>query len=237
MKKMIVALLFTFWLPALQVGAEEVSAKPLASRESKLMKLLDGWNVELGGGRAFHPGTAETGQMEGWSNSSVFTARVGYTPKLTKGYLEVQGEYADFMGYDSATRDHNTWGFTDKNRSLGITTWSLNLKLKAPLKVKQVMLTPYIVTGVGRAHVTMSSHAKAIGNAGNVIQEEEATASGSGNCVKIGGGMDVNLYKNVYLWSEFTLSKIGVVAMEGAGDTFNMSPYTSTAVGGLGLRF
>jgi len=101
---MIALLLFTFWaMPVLQVGAEEVSVGPkTAPQESKLVKFLSRenpkWSVELGGGKAFHLNSGEI-PLNGYGDASVFTARVGYTPSLTKGYLEIQGEYAGLGGF------------------------------------------------------------------------------------------------------------------------------------------
>jgi Outer membrane protein beta-barrel domain len=130
-----------------------------------------------------------------YKNSPAFSTRVGYSPWK---YIEIEGEYSkinNFVETKYVPVGADCWKL---ERKLNMTSLTLNLKIGVPLKTKDVFWKPYYVIGIG---TTKSKKELSFGWIGKDY-EKKGSYSSSEKCLKIGLGIEIKLYKNLFLFFE-----------------------------------
>lgn len=202
--------------PALQAIAEEPQKEPK-------------WNIEIGGGKAskFDMETFDANKLD---NSSVFTARAGYSPVK---YIEIQGEYSNVPGFEKQ-EENLVSGDYKQAQAFRFKTYTLNLKLMLP--IKKIGVTPYIVGGIGKSNMEYNWHKEMYLASGALKSIQDTNLSGSGTCYKIGGGVDARVFKNIFLFAELSHWKTEIT-FDYEGKSITDTYKYSVAVGGIGIKF
>jgi opacity protein-like surface antigen len=189
------------------------------------------FSVSIGLGNAYKLGVEFEGEKMGlgMNNSPAFTARFGYS--LNK-YVEVQGEYSKATNFENSYKEEDNIGFKyDWKNQHVFSTYIANLKLTIPLTIDKVIFSPYIFGGLGRATFKSVNGLKEYHN-GTKIMDTTDTERYSGNCLKTGAGVDLKVYKNLFLFSEYSFQKINLRI-----DGQKITLYYSQMIGGIGLKF
>ena len=175
-------LVFALKANAQIVSTESVKAEPRFS-------------ASLGLGSSYGLGEEKTETIKDYKGSLVSSLRLGYS--LSK-YVEIQGEYS------SGTKFRRNVENASYSQSIMRTfsTFTLNLKAGIPVKIKGFGFYPYLVVGAGKANATWSGHFK------NPVVEFDYSDSYKGKCSKAGIGVEVNLHKNIYAFSELNNWKV-----------------------------
>lgn len=173
------------------------------------------FNVSIGAGNGYKLGDKVWGRYP-FDNSPTPSIRLGYSPCK---YVELQGEYSNANFYRKSW-----WG----EQYLRFNNYGLNLKFKAPLNIKGVVFSPYFIVGTGKTKEVYEG----------IDTGMKFKYSGFGKYTKIGGGAEINIYKNIMLFSEFNYWKMGSIKLNlGNGIEIENYPYFSSVIGGIGLRF
>jgi hypothetical protein len=166
---------------ALQANAQIVSTESVKAEPK--------FSASLGLGSSYSLGEKEAGVIKDYKGSLVSSLRLGYS--LSK-YVEVQGEYSSGTKFERKIESASS----SLNNTRSYSTFTLNLKAGVPTKIKGFGFYPYIVMGVGKANTNWSGHYK------SAVTEFSFSENFSGKCSKAGIGVEVNLHKDIYLFSE-----------------------------------
>ena len=194
-----------------------------AEKDSKL-------SVLLGFGNAYGLGTIQNGKTE-LHNSSAFVLRAGYS--LNK-YTEVQGEYSEASGFGKSESGeymvgpyHEKYQWSD---NVGISNYSVNLKIRVPIILKKTSFSPYVLGGIGRASLSESYSGREWED-GALISNIKKSWKYNGLCLKSGLGIDVTVHKNLALFMEYNYQKMRL----GGGN--HATVYYSQTLGGVKVKF
>lgn len=232
MKSMILAVLvMTSFVFVPRINAEEKKAEPKFS-------------IEVGGGKAFAPwSSGEEISLSGYKSSSMISAKIGYAIWRN---LEVQTEY-NYLGFEK--KDISIYGADNvykSKRDRVFTTLTANVKYSLPMNAMGISISPYIIGGIGIAMLNNRGSMTQDGTSTLVFYRLKWRTIGAGRCWKMGGGTNIKLYKNLYLFSEYNYWKMKVrwknQWSDTAGGTFtsdrgSTSFAYSTISGGIGLKF
>ncbi|MBU4348094.1 porin family protein [Patescibacteria group bacterium] len=147
------------------------------------------FSVSIGLGNGYNIKEKDFGKL-GYDNSPVSSIRVGYSPWK---YIEIEGESSKASSFTD-NRENASWIVENK---FSITTLTLNLKIGLPIRIGKVSFEPYITKGVGTAKSKYVHRFKG-------WYERNDSYSSSKKCSKIGGGIEVKLYKDLFLFYEIT---------------------------------
>jgi len=187
------------------------------------------WSIEIGGGKASGL-DMETSNANKLSNSSVFTVRAGYSPMK---YIEIQGEYSNIPGFENQ-EENLVSGDYKQTQAYGFKTYTINLKLMFP--IEKIGITPYIVGGIGRSNMQYDWHKELYFISGALRSVQDTNLSGSGTCYKIGGGVDVKIIKDLFLFAEMSHWKTKIT-FDYKGKSITDTFRYSILIGGLGIKF
>ena len=210
------------------------------------------FSVEMGGGKGFNPWSSDdTGfALSDYKTSPMINAKVGYA--IWKN-LELQVEYSHLSGFEKRTFfiDGANAVFKSK-RNRAFTAFTANIRYSLPLNVKGISFSPYVVGGMGKVRLNnrgvltkqWESYMRPTALY-SVVYSEKWQTIGSGRNWKIGGGINIKLYKNLSLFSEYGYWKIKIgwnnTWRNSEGCSFKDSGSTtfaySTVSGGLGFKF
>lgn len=192
------------------------------------------FSAKIGMGNAYKLGLKIDGkELEGGlklSNSPTLTIKLGYS--LNK-YVEVQGEYSRASNFKNHDENEDAFGNKGEwSNQLILSAYTANLKVTVPISLTdKVTFSPYIFGGLGRATY------KAIYNEkeyyyGNKWRDDTEINKFSGSCFKIGEGFDLNVYGNMFLFSEYNYQEIRFMT-----NNKKITVYHSEILGGIGLKF
>lgn len=201
-------LVFALKANAQIVSTESVKAEPRFSA-----------SLGLGSGYGF--GEENLGKLKRYSNAFTPSLRLGYS--LSK-YVEVQGEYSRASKFEAA----HDYGSYYLKTSFAFSAFTLNVKAGVPVRIKKFNFYPYIVMGAGKANVNYTRYYK---SATLVVEDGK---SSSHSCSKSGIGVEVNLHKNIYLFSELNNWK---VKWKSIGDQQGWVMYYQQIITGLTMKF
>ncbi|MEK7462970.1 MAG: outer membrane beta-barrel protein [Patescibacteria group bacterium] len=162
------------------------------------------------------------------NNSPSFTARLGYS--LNK-YVELQGEYSRASNFGRRIEYAYSHYKTEYSNQYVFSAYTANIKLAIPVTIEDITFSPYIFGGLGRATFKSIFNRKRYAY-GELTYNRTYEYSESGKYSKIGGGIDTKIYKNLFLFSEYSYQKINL-RIDDQKIAFSYSQTT----GGIGLKF
>jgi opacity protein-like surface antigen len=206
----VIPLIFT-----LKVNSQVVSSEPTKAEINQLFKTvplekIDKYGVpvkepkfsaSVGMGSGYGFGEEKLGKLKKYSNVNTPSLRIEYS--LSK-YVKLQGEYSRTSKFKAANDD----GYSYLTTSFAFYAITLNVKAGVPVKINGVGFYPYIVIGVGKANV---DYARSYKSATLTFQDGEKT---SNQCSKGGIGVEINLHKNIYLFSELNNWRVNWESIE-----------------------
>lgn len=226
------------------VIAELAKANPLVKTDKNGVAVKEPkFSISIGLGSGYNFGIKEKGSrrsLQGYRDNHSFSGRVGYSPWK---YVEVQGEYSKNSGFQTQRR-YNTYAmyniYPAQNITFAFTTFTVNLKVKVPISVKDVSsikdvsFSPYVIGGIGRVNTRYVNDYQVLVN-NELRYEQNWKYLGSGKAFKLGGGVDVKLYKNLYALLEYNYWE--VVYKQKGFDGRRHAYYYYQTMGGMTLKF
>lgn len=209
-------------------------AAPLVKHYKDGSKAKKKFSARMGMGNAYKLGVKIDGKefKDGLklSNSSTLTIKLGYT--LNK-YVEVQGEYSRAGNFKYHNENEDAFGNKgESNDQLILSAYTANLKLTVPIPLTdKITFSPYIFGGLGRATYKEIYNEKEY-YYGNKWRDDTEINKFSGSCFKIGEGFDLNVYRNIFLFSEYNYQEIRFMTNDK-----KITIYHSEILGGVGLKF
>lgn len=193
------------------------------------------FSARIGYGNAYKLGAKIDGEkMEGGfglNNSPALTVKLGYS--LSK-YVEIQGDVSRATNFGNSEKWSDSYGYgytSEWSNQVIISAYTANLKLTIPiLLTDKTTFSPYIFGGLGRA--TYKAIYKGKESYDGIQNYYAETTRYSGNSLKVGGGVDIKVYKNISLFSEYNYQEIRFMI-----DDIKITVYHSQVVGGIGLKF
>ena len=209
---LVLPLIFT-----LQVNAQVVSSEVAKAEVLKEPR----FSASLGLGSSYGFEEEKLGKLKKYSNAFTSSLRLGYS--LSK-YVEVQGEYSRASKFEAA----HDYGSYYLKTSFAFSAFTFNIKAGTPVRIKKINFYPYVVLGAGKANVDYS-----------VLYKSTTMSVGSDknsphSCSKKGIGVEVNLHKNIYLFSELNNWK---VKWENIGSEQGYVFHYQQIITGLTLKF
>ncbi|MHB9019502.1 MAG: outer membrane beta-barrel protein [Minisyncoccota bacterium] len=192
------------------------------------------FSARIGMGNAYNLGVKINGKEfeDGikLSNSSTLAIKLGYS--LNK-YVEVQGEYSRAGNFKNHDENEDAFGNKGEwNTQLILSAYTANLKLTIPIAITdKITFSPYIFGGLGRATYKEIYNEKEY-YYGNKWRDDTEIAKFYGNCFKIGEGFDLNVYGNIFLFSEYNYQEIRFITNDK-----KITIHHSEILGGVGLKF
>lgn len=189
------------------------------------------FSVTIGAGNAYGLGIKIGRQRAklGLDNSPALTARLGYS--LCK-YVKLWGDYSRTIGFEN----HKEYIYPERrdmyNEQHIFSAYTAGIKLTVPITTEEIVFAPYIFGGIGKATFKSIYSGKVYNSYGELIYRWTDKVSNPGIYYKVGGGIDVGVYKNLFLFSEYSYQKMKI-EVENLKITF----YYSQMMGGIGLKF
>lgn len=200
------------WKASFRKSDEIPQGIVVANKEKKEPK----FNTSIGLGNGYKVGDRVLGRYH-FDNSPALSIRLGYSPYK---YIEFQGEYFNAKNF---YRNRPLLPLEQHQRYYN---YGLNLKFKAPIIIKGVAFSPYFIFGTGKAMEIYEGVGAGV----------KFKYSGSGKYRKTGGGIEVGLKKNLFIFSEYAYYKIGLIVLDVGPYQIKDRMYYSTVIGGIGLR-
>lgn len=216
-------------IPQLALPEQTTSYKPVAEKKS-CPRATSGISARIGYGNAYGLGIkVESRKVKiNMNNSPSFTARLGYS--LNK-YVELQGEYSRASNFGRRIEYAYSHYKTEYSNQYVFSAYTANIKLAIPVTIEDITFSPYIFGGLGRATFKSIFNRKRYAY-GELTYNRTYEYSESGKYSKIGGGIDTKIYKNLFLFSEYSYQKINL-RIDDQKIAFSYSQTT----GGIGLKF
>jgi opacity protein-like surface antigen len=168
-------------------------------------------------------------------NSSVFMIRAGYSPwknKICNKKLNIEFQIEYSKSGNLRNQETEIYSYTKYEYSNQVSFLSrmFNIKIASPL-IMDDNLSLYIIGGIGKTTLETMFVEKEY-EYGNLVYSNKQKSSSSGKHLKIGGGIDAKLQKNLFLFSEYSYQEIKLRT-----NNINYIIYYSQITGGVGLRF
>jgi|GEM_PF-3019022 len=230
---LVLPLIFT-----LKVNSQVVSSEPTKTEINQLFKTVPlekinkygvpvkepGFSASVGIGPNYGFGDKEHGRISAFkSQSAPRSLRIGYSPIK---HLEIQGEYSTGSSFKAVVHDVIIEKVTD---IFSFTAITMNVKVGAPITIKDMKFHPYVVLGAGKAKITYSGKLDwpSLG-----LYYPADTDTSSGQCFKSGVGTEIRISEHAFAFSE--LSNWRVKWKEPYGKA---TWVYSQAIFGLGTKF
>jgi len=152
------------------------------------------------------------------SNSSGYDLRFGVTPF---SFLSLEAEYSSMSNFSITNSEYNT------NTNVKINSLFLNLKLRpVELFVRKPKVSPYFIMGIGTGSFE--------GTNKNTGESENCDCSAH---KKIGMGIEANIYKNLYIYSEYSHVNFDWEAKSNENKVIAIKTRYDVISLGLGIKF
>lgn len=188
---------------------------------------------------------AAIGAAYGWNLDSEvaipkFSSTWGFDAKAGMEILPIvaiEGEFSNLPSFNNRREFYyNDGSATRIDATFKLTAIMMNFKLNYPLLIKltinhpPIKIIPYLIAGLGQMKMKLAGTVTRISASGN---SSSASAEWESNnaCYKFGGGIDIQLYRNLYLFGESAYWEFNDI------NIYHQIFYHSAFAGGISYKF